>query len=301
MVVATHNRPELLAVALDRIITQGYDGEIECVVVFDQSRPDTSLEDLSADRPGGRRRVRVVSNVRAAGLAGARNSGILTCSHDLIAFCDDDDEWLPGKVAAQVRAMADPAVLTATSGIIVAYEDREHTRIPRPADLTLTELAKRRVMEAHPSTVIVRRSALLGPIGLVDEDIPGSFGEDYDWMLRAVQAGPVAVVEQALVRVRWGQSLFSRKWQTIISALDYLMAKHDVLLADRRGRARLWGQRAFALAALGRRRAALSDAGRAIWYSWGREQRAYVAIAVALRLVSAETVLNAAHRRGRGI
>jgi glycosyltransferase involved in cell wall biosynthesis len=301
VVVATHNRPELLAVALDRILAQNYEGEIECVVVFDQSSPDPSLENLSSNRPGDHRRIRVIRNDRTAGLAGARNSGVLASSHALIAFCDDDDEWLPGKLSAQVRAMGDPQALTAVTGIIVVYEDRETPRIPQADDLRLSELARRRVMEAHPSTVLVRRDALLGPIGLVDEDIPGSFGEDYDWMLRAARAGPIVVVEEALVRVRWGQSLFSRKWQTIIDALDYLTAKHDVLRADRRGRARLRGQRAFAQAALGRTRPALADAGRAFWWSWGRELRVYVAVAVALRLVRAEKVLSTAHRRGRGI
>ncbi len=76
---------------------------------------------------------------------------------------------------------------------------------------------------------MVRRDALLGPIGLVDEEIPGSYAEDFDWILRAAEAGRIAVVERDLVNVRWGQSLFSRNWQTIIDAVDYVLAKHAEL------------------------------------------------------------------------
>ena len=294
-VIATRDRPELLAVAVNGVLGQDYPGVIECVVVFDQSAPDPALERTEANR-----RVTVITNTRTPGLAGARNSGVLASGGELVAFCDDDDEWLPAKLTAQVTALEGSPALTSVTGIVVVYDDRENERVPSAGDLTVAELARRRVMEAHPSTVLVRRDALLGPIGLVDEDIPGGYGEDYDWMLRAAGAGPIEVVEEPLVRVRWGQSLFSRNWQVIIDAIDYGIAKHASLRDDPRGLARLYGRRAFAQAALGHRRPALRDAARSARLFW-RERRAYLAAAVALRLVSAERLLDLAHRRGKGI
>ncbi len=296
VVVATHNRPELLRIAIDAILQQEYDGAIDLVIVFDRSEPDRTLE-TDADP---QRRVRVITNERTPGLAGARNSGIMATVGELVAFCDDDDEWLPGKVAAQVRSLTGSAALTSVTGIRVAYADTETVRVPKAESLTMDELARRRVMEAHPSTVMVRRDALLGPIGLVDEEIPGSYAEDFDWILRAARAGAIATVESDLVRVRWGQSLFSRNWQIIIDATDYLIAKHPELRDSRQGLARLLGRRAFAQAALGQRRGALSDAWKTVRLSW-RERRAYVAAAVALRLVSAERLMSLAHKRGHGI
>ena len=47
-------------------------------------------------------RVLVISNDRKPGLAGARNCGILATKPSYVAFCDDDDRWLPGKLRAQV-------------------------------------------------------------------------------------------------------------------------------------------------------------------------------------------------------
>jgi glycosyltransferase involved in cell wall biosynthesis len=295
VIIATHNRPQLLREALDAALAQTYRGRIAVTIVFDRSEPDHSLERQTADRS-----VRVITNRRSAGLAGARNSGIEAGSGDLVAFCDDDDVWLPTKIEKQVELLRSSSALTCVTGIIVEYEDRRVPRIPTPESVQFRVLVRKRTMEAHPSTVIVRRGALLGPIGLVDEEMPGSYGEDFDWILRAAQSGSIAVLEEPLVRVRWGQSLFSRNWQTIIDAIDYGIAKHPAFSADRRALGRLLGRRSFALASLGRRGEALSWARRSL-RSWPGERRAYLAVAVALGLVSSERLMRIANRRGHGI
>ena len=295
VVIATRDRPELLRTALDAVWNQTYAGTIRCTVVFDQSPPRPELE-----RAGERRSVTVITNDRTPGLAGARNAGICAGTGDLVAFCDDDDEWLPTKVDKQVRGLRGSEALTSVTGIIVKYADRSVARVPDVEDIGLRQLVRDRSMEAHPSTVMVRRSALQGPIGLVDEQIPGSYGEDYDWIIRAAQAGPITVVAEPLVQVLWGQSMFSQRWQTIIEAIDYTLAKHQVFHEDPFALGRLYGRRAFALAALGRSSAALRQAARAVRAN-PRERRAYLAAGVALHLVSAERLMALAHRRGHGI
>jgi glycosyltransferase involved in cell wall biosynthesis len=296
VVVATRNRPELLRVALDAIWNQTYAGEIVCHVVFDQCDPDESVARTSETRT-----ITVLDNTRSPGLAGGRNTGILAGSAPLVAFCDDDDEWLPTKVEKQVEALAaDPAAITAVTGIIVMYADSAVPRVPRKEDMTLAQLVRNRVMEAHPSTVMVRRDALLGPIGLVDEELPGSYGEDFDWIIRSAQAGGFAVVPEPLVKVLWGQSMFSQRWQTIIDSIDYSLAKHTVFHEDPQALGRLFGRKAFALAALGETRPALRQAWRTVRVN-PRERRAYLAGAVALHLVSAERLMKIAHSRGHGI
>jgi glycosyltransferase involved in cell wall biosynthesis len=295
VVVATRNRPELLRLALDAIWEQTYAGKIVCHVVFDQCDPDESVARTSPTRE-----IRVMTNERTPGLAGGRNSGILAGTGELVAFCDDDDEWLPTKVEKQVEALATSEALTAVTGIIVLYAENAVPRVPRSEDMTLKQLVRNRVMEAHPSSVMVRREALVGPIGLVDEELPGSYGEDFDWIIRAAKAGSFAVVGEPLVKVRWGQSMFSQRWQTIIDSIDYSLAKHAVFHEDPQALGRLYGRRAFALAALGQTRPALGQAWRTVRVN-PRERRAYLAGAVALHVVSAERLMRLAHSRGHGI
>lgn len=295
VVIATRNRPELLRRAIAGVLEQTIDRPITCHVVFDQSEPDTSLEMHGADR-----RVRVWTNQRTPGLAGARNAGIEAGAADLVAFCDDDDVWRPEKLTLQAAQLDADGADVAVTGITVEYDGHATDRIPTADQLRLEHLVRHRVMAAHPSTVLVRRSALVERIGLVDEEIPGSYGEDFDWLLRAVQHGSVTVVPRPLVRVRWGGSQFSQQWQTIVDAIDYSLRKHAVFHRDSRALGRLYGRRAFALAALGRR----TEARRAVIATVRvapREPRAYLAASVALRIVSAQRLLHLAHRRGHGI
>jgi glycosyltransferase involved in cell wall biosynthesis len=296
VIIATHDRPRLLAKAIEAVRAQDYAGQVQCVVVFDRNEPDAALARVDPERP-----VVVVANDRTPGLAGARNAGAAAASGELLAFCDDDDEWLPAKLRLQAGRLAETGADVAVSGIHVSYGDKIITRVPRPEDVTHAELLRRRVMEAHPSTVVVRRAAFLGKIGQVDEEIPGSYAEDYDWMLRAAAAGPIAVVPEPLVTVLWGQtSHFNRKWRTISDALQYLLRKHPAFADDPRGLARVQGQIAFAHAALGERTEARTWAVRTLRNSW-RERRAYLALLVSLRVLSADRVLRLAHATGRGI
>jgi GT2 family glycosyltransferase len=226
---------------------------------------------------------------------------VAASSGELLAFCDDDDEWLPAKLGRQVDRLRETGTDVVVAGIHVNYGEKTITRVPRQEDLSHAELLRRRVMEAHPSTVLVRREAFLDKIGPIDEEIPGSYGEDYDWMLRAAAAGPIAVVSEPLVTVLWGRSShFNRKWRTISDALQYLLRKHPGFADDPRGLARVRGQIAFAHAALGERGQARSWALRALRSSW-RERRAYLALLVSLRLLTADRVLRLAHATGRGI
>jgi glycosyltransferase involved in cell wall biosynthesis len=282
------------------IVTQRYEGPLDCVVVFDRSEP----EDLSdvADAAGARRSVTSIRNERTPGLAGARNAGAGAATGELLAFLDDDDEWLPDKLRRQVAALREaPEASVATTGIVVDGGGREVVRRPAGERVSIGTLLRSRATEVHPSTIVVRRSSFWDGIGPVDEAMPGSYGEDYEWLLRAAAAGPLVAVPDPLVRVHWHPtSYFADRWATISDAIEYLIAAHPEVIVDRRNRARLYGRLAFARAASGERRGAARAAARSLAAS-PAEPRPWLATAVALRIVSAGAIQRAANRWGRGI
>jgi glycosyltransferase involved in cell wall biosynthesis len=296
VIVATRNREELLEKALSSILAQDYEGDIEVIVVYDQEVPQHVHEQTTEHR-----KVRVVTNTRRPGLAGARNTGILLARGKFIAFCDDDDSWRPQKVRRQSATMQALHGLACVSGISVHYNGREHTRVPDVDYLTVESLSRSRMTGAHPSTYFMDRQQIGELVGMIDEDIPGGYGEDYDWLLRMAAAEAICVVREPLVDVLWHRgSYFASRWETIVDALDYVATKHPSIVADRRGKARLLGQQAFALAALGQTSLALRTAGKALLNN-PAEPRAYLVPLVSSRLVSAGTVVHAANSRGRGI
>jgi glycosyltransferase involved in cell wall biosynthesis len=294
VIVATRDRPALLARAIRAIMAQSYPGELECVVVFDQSPPVP----VPVDVPAGRS-LRTVTNARTPGLAGARNTGIAVTDGSLIAFCDDDDAWDASKLALQADQLSRSGAVLAGCGLRIHHGDEVVVRVP-PRVVGLAQLVRDRVTALHPSTFVIRRESLTA-IGLVDEQIPGGYGEDYDLLLRAARHGPLVSVEQPLVDVYWHeQSFFAERWQTIADALEYLLGKHHELTADPRGMARIEGQIAFAQAALAHR----GDARRSSWRALRgnpRERRAYLALAVSAGVIPATAIVRAANRRGRGI
>jgi glycosyltransferase involved in cell wall biosynthesis len=297
VVVPTRDRPEQLRRALRTIRSQDYPGLVACAVVFDQCEPDEAVASDDPHRP-----VLTLRNTRTPGLAGARNTGILAAEGDLVAFCDDDDEWLPSKLTHQAAALAyAPDALLATCGILVQYGGRVTARIPDEARLDVEGFVRDRMTEVHPSTFLFRRSGLLERVGLVDERLPGSYAEDYDLLLHTAAAGRIVSVPEPLVRVWWHRSsFFADRWATISDALDHLLDAHPEFDADPRGRARILGQRAFAEAARGNRRAALGLARRTFALHPG-ERRAALATVVALTPTDPGTFIGLAHRFGRGI
>jgi glycosyltransferase involved in cell wall biosynthesis len=295
VVVATRDRPGLLERAVASILAQNYPGPLECIVVYDH------VEVRELDVPvGPNRTLKVIQNTRRQGLPGGRNSGVDAATGELLAFCDDDDIWLPAKLSRQVAQLADPAIGAVSCGLRLRGPGIDTERVLTRDRVTYEELLVDRVMEVHSSTILVRRSTWAAA-GEVDEDIPGGYSEDYEWLLRVAAHSPIAVCRQALVIVDWhGGSFYFGRWATIVEAQRYLIRKHPELARSRAGLARIRGQIAFALASGNRRTEAIRELAAVIRLN-PREKRVLVVVPVILGLVTGERVLRMAQKRGKGV
>ena len=296
-VVPTHNRPELMKRAVQSVLDQSYEGDIEILVVFDACEPILPDVDLPSNRT-----LRALVNERSRGLAGGRNTGILAAAHDFVAFLDDDDHWMPEKLARQMAAFDahEDAILVGTA-MIVDDGERTHERLVPSEIVTHRDLLHNRLAGLHSSSFVFRRDAFFGALGLVDEKLPRSYGEDYDMLLRTAAITPIVVVNEPLVGVMWrGQSFFFGQWAVYAEALQFLLAKHPEFGSSRTAVARIESQVAFALAASGQRAAARVWATRSLSHD-PRQVKAYLAIAIAFRLVSADRIARTVQRFGKGI
>lgn len=145
------------------------------------------------------------------GPAAARNLGIGRTSAAFIAFLDSDDEWLPGKLAAQLRF----------------FEENPDYMICQTEEIWIRNGRRVNPMKKHkkyggfifekclplcivsPSAVMMRRE-FFDEVGLFDESLPAC--EDYDLWLRASARMPIGLVEKPYV-IKYGGHVDQRSHQ----------------------------------------------------------------------------------------
>src|SRR4051812_33536788 len=98
VVIPTRGRPDWAPRAVDQALSQTL-RTIEVLVVVDGPDPAT-VEALARI---GDPRLRVIELPESGGAPAARNVGVRHARADWVALLDDDDGWLPTKLAAQLE------------------------------------------------------------------------------------------------------------------------------------------------------------------------------------------------------
>ena len=198
VIIPAFNRASTLARALRSVLTQK-GASFELIVVDDGSN-DTSravVEQLGQKHP----EIRYLFQTRM-GPAAARNVGIKNARAPFVAFLDSDDEWLPGKLKAQLKFFEEtPACLICQTDEIWI---RNGTRVNpmkkhRKAGGFIFERCVSLSM-VSPSCVMMRK-AFFDRVGFFDESLPAC--EDYDLWLRTSACLPIGLVERPYV-IRYG-------------------------------------------------------------------------------------------------
>ena len=103
VVIPTFRRADVLARAVESVLSQN-DEFIELIVADDASPDGTPqvLASLAAKEP----RLKHVRRRQNGGTAATRNSGVVEATGEWVTFLDDDDEMLPGFLAAMRNSLA---------------------------------------------------------------------------------------------------------------------------------------------------------------------------------------------------
>ena len=191
VIVPTYNRAQLLARALQSIVTQATP-PMEVIVVDDGSNDGT--EEVVCTRFPQVQYIRQNNQ----GVSNTRNRGIEAARGDWLAFLDSDDEWLPQKLTSQKE------MLTANPQYKICHTDeiwiRNGTRVN-----AMKKHAKAGgfiferclpLCVVSPSSVLIHRS-VFDEVGLFNEDLHAC--EDYDLWLRICARFPVLYIDRPLI------------------------------------------------------------------------------------------------------
>lgn len=210
VVIPTRNRPRQLARAIRSVLAQTA-SDLEILVVDDASTDDVGagLAPLGLTplglaplglTPFAEPRLRVLRHDHRRGACAARNTGIAAARGRFVALLDDDDEWLPTKLAAQVErfAAAGEEVGLVYCGVEVVSEatgEVQRRSLPKGAPPTYAELLRSTGFGA--SAALVRRECFAA-VGGFDEALAGA--QDRDMWLRIAKRYRLDYVPDALVR-----------------------------------------------------------------------------------------------------
>jgi glycosyltransferase involved in cell wall biosynthesis len=99
-IIPTRNRAHLVGEAIESALNQR-PGQVEVIVVDDGSTDDTAK--VVAEKFGSR--TRLIRMPERRGPGAARNTGLRVARGELVAFLDDDDLWLQGKLDAELDVL----------------------------------------------------------------------------------------------------------------------------------------------------------------------------------------------------
>jgi glycosyltransferase involved in cell wall biosynthesis len=231
VIITTHNRAGLLRNAVASVLAQSFQ-DFEIIIVDDASSDATQAVIANCSEA----RIRYLRHAKNRGEAACRNTGVDHATGDYIAFLDDDDTWLPEKLAMQVEALdrCRPRV----GGIYTGY----HRVDIETGQIMATIAAEKRGniygdlraqnWVGSPSAVLLRRECF-NKVGRFDEKI--KFGVDYDMWIRISRLYDFEIINEPLLRYAVHPHRLSTDTPTMLDGKVAQLAKYaDYFAGDRR-------------------------------------------------------------------
>ena len=195
VVVPTHNRRDRLMDALASVQAQPLGADLEIVVVADRCRDGTAEAVQRLAGQDGRIRMLACD---AGGAAAARNTGLEQAAGQYVAFLDDDDRWLPAKLARQLAYFDDhPDVGVVGCHWVAAYPGGRPVAFRDPQHVDDRDLLWCNFLGGC-SPVMIRRAAV--PPDELRFDPALRTCEDWDLWQRLAGHTAVAIMPEVLVR-----------------------------------------------------------------------------------------------------
>lgn len=228
VVIPTFGRPDLVLRAVRSALAQTLSG-IEVIVVIDGPGDDQTPAALATMTDT---RLRVIVLEEKGGAPNARNTGVCEARAPWTALLDDDDEWLPAKLATQLdlakaSGIAQPIVASRLINKTPRAEFVMPRRLPSEGEPLSEYLTVRRGL--FHGDGFIQTSTIMAPTELLRQ-VPFTVGlrrfQELDWTIRALSCDGVDLVYPAEPLVIWHQDedrpriSFESPWQQSIEWLD---------------------------------------------------------------------------------
>lgn len=248
-IITTHKRePSMVSRALDSILAQTY-RNIEIIVVDDSPSDYPFRGDVQAIVLGKKAieksiSIRYIQHDKNMGACVARNTGMNASNGEVIAYLDDDDEWMPEKLEKQLQVMQYSNAAMVYCGCICKNEATGESR-ERKTEYHRGNIFKRLLyynFVDSTSVPLIKKKCLLEVKGF---DPLMQSAQDYDVWLRLAQEYEVDYVAEPLViyHEHAGEKITSNPRKKI-QGLERLNKKYQKIIESN---AKLWWRRNIVL------------------------------------------------------
>lgn len=200
VIMPTYNRVGLIKESVGAVLAQTFT-DFELIIVDNMSE-DGTREYVAGIGDG---RVRYFRNDNKGIIAISRNLGIRNSTGRYVAFCDDDDIWLPDKLEVQTAFMDENKDVGLSFGYAVDFGSGPTVgflRFPRnETDMIRGYHELFLGNRVATLTVMVQRTCL-DDVGLFDEGQAFKNIEDYDLWLRVARKFKLASVGRVIGKYR---------------------------------------------------------------------------------------------------
>lgn len=223
VIVTTYNRQSLLSETLNAIRNQTFQ-DIEIIVVDANSNYNFFALINSFNNP----KIKAFQNENQGIIATNRNFGLKQVTSKYIAFCDDDDVWLPNKLEEQMKVVQKNQVgnepIIVHTNTILFGDDRKDS-ITKKTNITKFD-------DFFLGNPLTYSSVLLSNSEWVhfDENPAKRASEDADlWMNLLIKKYNFFLIKEPLVRYRVATSSESRL-NLSFSYIRYIYVVIDAIL-----------------------------------------------------------------------
>ncbi len=222
VIIPTYNRINEIIPSIESVLSQDYP-LIETIIVDDGSSDGTMtmLEDRYGDR------LRYLTLEGNHGCHFARNEGIKISSGQIIAFNDSDDRWHSDKLKKQMDYWKE------NPDCVLIYAAYETTRLGKTIRVPNVQPLKYLRGEIFPD--LLRRNTIGSPTIIVKKDFFYEIGgfddtfpalEDWEFVLRASQKGPIGYLDEILVDVNATEGGISSSTSNYYEARCKMLVKY---------------------------------------------------------------------------
>jgi glycosyltransferase involved in cell wall biosynthesis len=226
IIIPTYKHRDYVLQTLGSVFAQTFT-DYEVIVVNDGSPDDTAAVLRPLVEAG---KIKYIEQANA-GQSAARNRGAAEARGEFLALLDDDDAWLPDKLAWQVKALREHP------SAVMAWGDAENMRTGELLFDNQADGAKwqgDRVIHncpvRSPGQTLIRRS-IFEEIGGFDSSLWGT--DDFDLYIRLAKRGEFIYERRVALKYRWHAGNASNQSQKMHENGQKVRRKHLAEVLDR--------------------------------------------------------------------